>query len=1103
MKKILFALLMGVAIHSVSTAQEWVDLMLDEETNFYQVQEAFNEEWEGKEQIRGRGYKQYKRWEYFMEPRVYPSGERPGGKAIVDALKEVSKMPDKKSTEPWTPLGPTSWTGFGWNPGLGRINATAVDPQDEERMYVATPAGGLWKSEDDGETWVCLTDTLVALGASGIAIHPENSDIIYLATGDGNGADTYSFGVMKSVDGGMSWESTGLAFEIADQIRCTDLMMDPDNSDKLYLTTSQGLYITENAGATWTPAAGGFIRDVEIHPTNSDIIYLSGTSFYRSINGGDSFTTIFDGLPTPSAVNRMEIAVTPADPDLVYLLAGDANDSGFEGFYRSEDEGLTFELMSDSPNILGYSETGNSDGGQSWYDLAIAASPNDADRVFIGGINVWETENGGASWNIKSHWVYPSNIGYTHADIHSLDFYGDVLYCGSDGGVFRSGNNGNSWTDLSNGLQISQFYRIAVSVQDPDLILAGSQDNGTNLFSEENGYVHLLGGDGNGAAIDYTNDDIMYAAYPGGAYQRSLNGGLSFESLTGEIPESGAWVTPFEIHPDDPDILFAAYENVWKFENGSWSAISSFSGNTTLRAMRVAPSDPDVIYTSTFSNLYRTGNGGESWDFISTGLPDLFITSIEVDPQNPDRVWVAFSGYESGDKIYHSEDGGESWDNVSGNLPNVPVNCLHYLNGSNDGLYAGSDVGVFYNDGELEDWSPFNEGLPNVIVNQMIFHYNTQQIIFASFGRGVWSNEFFDSENLSPLADFSSSDPSICTNGTVTFSNQSINVTSGVEWTFEGGNPETSTELNPTVSYQISGEFPVKLKAFNGELVDSLTVEAYVNVLEATPAPYSEDFEELSEDLEGWEVSGPSNVPGWILSEEVGFQSSQCAYIENYQTPANGQFRMITGLLDLTQLDTAIMNMRVAYAQKLDSDYEALRVFMSSDCGETWSLKKVFNSSNALPSAEPTNSYFIPEDGGEWNYLVVDNIDPEERTENVRFRFAFYSNGGNNIYIDDINLNAEDVLVTVEPFSLSGSLVVFPNPTEGRVNLDLELTNPETVELMLMDLRGRMLLRDGPISLNEGINHLKLSLEGMSEGTYLLEVAGQSGVVHQKIILSD
>lgn len=1103
MKKLLF-LVAFISTAFILNAQPWVNLMIDDDVNFYEVQEAFEEEWEDDAYIRGRGYKQYKRWEYFMEPRVYPSGDRINGARFMEALKAKNKMKgsEAKTDQPWTPVGPTSWTGFGWNPGLGRVNATYVDPNNVERIYVATPAGGLWKSEDNGTSWTSLTDDLVAIGASAIAVHPENSDIIYLATGDGNGADTYSFGVIKSSDGGNSWEATNLGFEIEEAIRCTDLVMDLENPEKLYVTSSQGLFVTEDGGQTWAQPISAFLRDVAIHPGNSEIVYTTGTRFYKSEDGGQNFNQITDGLPFSDEVNRLEMAVTEANDQLVYLLAGDATNSGFQGFYRSTDEGDSFNLMSNSPNLMGYSQTGDSEGGQSWYDLAIAASPTDEDRVYVGGINVWETTNGGSSWNIKSHWYYPPDIGYTHADIHSLDFFGNTLYCGSDGGVFRSSDNGNNWEDISEGLQISQYYRIAVSVTDPDKILAAAQDNGTNLFSSDVGYEHLLGGDGNGAAIDYTNDDILYSSYPGGAYQRSTNGGQSFESITDGISESGAWVTPFEIHPNDPTILFAAYENVWKYEDDQWSVISDISTGTTLRAMRVAPSDPDVILASTFELLFRTEDGGNTWDEISNGLPNLFITSIEVDPQDNDRIWVGFSGYDDGNKIFYSENGGSTWENITDNLPNVPVNCLHYLQGSNDGIYAGTDVGVFYIDNELENWSPFNEGLPNVIVNQMVFHYGTQQIFLASYGRGVWKNGFFNSENLAPIPNFSAESTSICPGSNIVFENLSLNATSGVEWTFNGGTPETSTESTPTVTYTESGSYSVKIKAFNGEITDSLEITDYIQVLNSESAPYKEDFEEQTDELVDWAISEPIQDVQWEFNPDVGYLSSNSIFLENYNTFSNNQFSFTSQVIDLSQLDTAFISLRAAFARKLDPEYEALRVFINTDCSDEWDFKKVFPASSTLPSVEPTDAYFIPESEADWNYLLVNNIDPEERTETFRFRLIFYGNNGNNIYIDDINLSEENLLNTKNSALFKGDVSVFPNPTSGRVNIALNLKNAETVSLQLMGTDGKLLLQEGPHRLNAGLQNLDLSMGTMAPGSYILEVIGESGVAHRKIILS-
>jgi len=565
MKKILLSTVL-LAFSSFLFAQEWVNKIMDPNVNFYEVQEAFNDHWGDKGYERGKGWKQYKRWEYNAATRTYPTGERNNSKTYFDAWKLVQKMNknEAKSTSAWQPVGPTSWASQGWNPGFGLVHAIVEDPNDANTIYVVTPSGGHWKSKNSVNDWTPLTDNLPAIGASGLAIVPNNSSILYLATGDGNSSDTYSFGVMKSLDGGLSWETTSLIHNIADGVRCTDILMDPTNSQKLWVSTNSGLSLTTDGGASWSQTLSDNIRDIEIKPGDPGVVYCAGTKFYKSTDGGLNFTQILDGTPSSTAVNRLALTVSADDPDVVYILAGSNEDSGFYGLYRSSDSGESFELRSDSPNILTYSDTGDQEGGQSWYDLAIAASPDDANEIYVGGINVWRSNDGGTNWTILSHWVHPSSIGYTHADIHSLETYGDKVYCGSDGGIFISTNNGNLWTDISEGLQISQFYRIAVSTTNPDLILTASQDNGTNLFSSPDDYNHLLGGDGNMALIDYTNDQIMYSAYPGGEFQRSTDGGMSFSDFSNGIEETGAWVTPLEIHPTNHNILCAAIENVWK-----------------------------------------------------------------------------------------------------------------------------------------------------------------------------------------------------------------------------------------------------------------------------------------------------------------------------------------------------------------------------------------------------------------------------------------------------------------------------------------------------------------------------------------------------------
>lgn len=1107
MKKAILLFLLSILSTSLF-AQEWINKMLDQNANLYEVQDAFYSHWQDKGYERGKGYKQFKRWEYAMEPRLYPSGNRINSKIYVQAWDKIQKMKPTlaKTNSEWQPVGPTSWISQGWNPGLGRINAITQDPNDVNTLYVCTPAGGLWKSTDLGDNWTSLTDHLPAIGASGLAIDPTNSNVLYLATGDGDGSDTYSFGVLKSIDGGETWETTSLIYEFSQEVRCSDILLDPTDPNKIWVATNLGLLTSTDAGNSWVETIHGSIRDIEVKPNDPNIVYAAGRNFYRSADGGMSFSQITEGVPPNPNVNRLAIAITAANPDLVYMIAGSNEDSGFYGFYRSDDSGQSFELRSDSPNILTYSEIGDGVGGQSWYDLAITASSTDENDVFIGGVNVWKTGNGGLSWEIISHWVYPSNIGYTHADIHVLEAYGNKLYCGSDGGIFSSNDDGSSWEDRSAGLQISQFYRLAVSTTNPDIILTAAQDNGTNIFNGTE-YSHLLGGDGNAALIDYSNDQIMYSAYPGGEIQKSTNGGQSFDDFNQGIDESGSWVTPFKISPTNHNVLFAAFENVWrKSGNADWQRISNFSISGTLQALCIAPSDADVIYTAKYGTIFKTTDGGENWSNISNGLPNLTITGIEIHPENPAELWVTMSGYNANSKVFHSTDSGDNWENLTLNLPNIPVNCVSYQLGSSDGIYIGTDAGVFYKDNTYTNWNPYNDGLPNVIVNQIVFQYQTSKILLATFGRGVWENNFFDAEGVLPIAKFSENRTLICEGGSIDYSNLSLNTSDSLVWTFDGGNPAQSTENNPAVTYSVAGTYSTKLWVANTNGNDSLIQENLINVLANTGStiPVIENFEAGStlDDL-SWYVDNDDNGTGWSLNQNTGYQSAHSAWINNYTAPPQSENSLLSRTFDLSQADTAIITMRVAYAKRSESSTELMKVLVSTNCGATWIFKKTFSSSSALPSADPTDIPFVPADSTEWRLLTIDNILPEERTSNFRMKLLFRSNSGNNIYVDNINIIDHPMIVATrdisEPFA---NVQIFPNPAKAtNTELKINLINRTKVKIGMYDATGKLIRSIYSGMMPEGENTITVPLTNVASGVYTINIASDQNSVSSSLIV--
>ena len=851
-------------------AQQWVDLMMDPDVNVHQVQDAFEQYWGDKTYEKGKGWKQFKRWEWFMEPRTYPSGERFDLAAYARAWKEVGRMERAQGAKSatWTPLGPTTWQTISYNPGNGRVNCVAVDPQVPTTIYVGTPSGGLWRSTDDGSTWSPLFTELPSLGVSGIAIDPNDTDVIYVASGDGDGADTYSLGVLKSTDGGASWQTTGLDWDLTQARTTRALLMHPTDPQTLFCATSNGLWKTVNGGADWTQVAEGGFRDIAFKPGDPSIVYATTDQFHRSTDGGSSFTLITSGLPADDLVNRMALAVSPDDPGVVYVLAGREDDSGFRGLYRSTNSGLQFNLRSNSPNLFGYQENGADNGGQSWYDMALAADPGDAQVVYVGGINVWKSTNGGSDWTIKSHWVYPSQWGYTHADIHCLEVFNGQVLCGSDGGIHRSFNGANDWFDLSAGLDIMQFYRFGGSEVMPSRVIGGAQDNGTNLL--DNGvWTHVFGADGMEAAVDPVDPDIVYGSFQNGGILRSFDAGQNFSNIGNGIPEDGPWVTPYVIDHTDPQVLFAGFENLWKSTDrgDNWTAISNWSP-APVRYIALAPSNSDHIYVSRTDFVRHSSTGGIPWTDISGGLPDLAVTSLAVHPLDPEVVYCTLSGFAANEKVYVSSDAGQTWTNISANLPNVPMNSIVFQPGSAGGVYVGSDMGVFYTDSTLSNWQPFGQGLPNVVVTELEINQTAGKLRAATYGRGLWESDLYAPSGLPPQALFVHGSAAICAGDAIVFNDASLEAAPGWDWQFPGGDPAVSSDPSPTVLYASPGTYSVSLTMSNPFGSDTHTAPVIVTVLphEMQVAVVVDDYPEettwtITSDLDGSVVAsgGPYN----------------------------------------------------------------------------------------------------------------------------------------------------------------------------------------------------------------------------------------------------
>ncbi|MFC2107223.1 PKD domain-containing protein [Bacteroidota bacterium] len=865
-----------IFISWISFSQEWInslpqDKLQDGTLTFFEIQNAFNEYWEpydvkngyyilDGEEVKAPYWKQFRRWEWYWEPRVNPvTGEFPDMK-VYDHYYQ-SQADNRSLAGNWISSGPNISTG-GYA-GLGRLNCVSFVPGSPQEYYAGAASGGIWKTFDDGVNWTVLNDTVPVIGVSDIlVVDPVTGpDILYIATGDRDRGslwslggqqsnDNNSIGVLKSIDGGASWQTTGLSFPVSSKVRLNRLLMVPNSAYQIiYAATTQGLYKTLNAGVSWSLLTTTAFIDLEFHPTNATTLYGSTqgnpTSIYLSVDAGNTWNFI-----TSNTGARTELATSPNIPNYVYALVA-ATNGGLQGVYQSIDNGATYNMVfnGSSSNLLGWSCSGGGTGGQGSYDLCIAADPNNANVVYIGGVNTWKSSDGGTTFNIVNHWTGcgpPSNAQNVHADKHFLAFQNNTstLFECNDGGLYKTSDGGVNWSHLSSGMAISQIYRMGIGQTNPDEIIIGLQDNGSKAKLNGN-WTDIIGGDGFECIIDYTDENIQYGTLYYGDIYKTTNYWTSSTQITTSLPGSGWWCTPYLMDPVNSQTLYVGYSDVWKTTDGgsSWNQISLQGSTTDFRSMAISASNTNYIYAATLDDIYRTINGGgatQAWSNITSNLPvsSSNITYVSVKSDAPDHIWVSMGGYNT-HGVYESTNGGSSWSNISAGLPQMPVMCViqntQYTAGIE--LYAATDIGV-YAKRDGANWFLFSSGLPNVVVTELEIYYYAgnpanSKLYAATFGRGVWESNLY-SPWSQPTADFSGTPTSGIIPLVVQFTDLSIDSVNTWSWDFGDGN--ASTDQNPLYTYNTPGTYTVTLTVSGPGGSDSEAKTDYIIVSYPAPA---------------------------------------------------------------------------------------------------------------------------------------------------------------------------------------------------------------------------------------------------------------------------
>lgn len=728
------ALLLAVLLPALSYAQRWADPGGD-----FATRKAAFEAWYKAQPNPSaiKGWKSMAREMWFNEARTPRDGSDPaaGARATAAHMAEqlaVGQYAPNKTDDGgnWSRLGPAAGPGT----GAGRINCLAMDPFNSSHLYVGTPDGGIWETWNGGTTsWTPKSDFLGAIGVSSIAIDPSATSTLYIATGDadqdgaGITSDSRSIGVLKSTNGGSTWNTTGLNWVVQSPTKISKIIVDRAATANVLAATGAGIQRSTNGGTSWTVVQAGNFRDMFQDMAYANIWYAATPSgLYKSTTSGATWFATGAGLPTTGI--RIAIAGSWADPN--YIYAHVVNSSGQTlGLYRSTNAGANFTLRS-SANLALWS------GG---YNLVLAMSMVDREKIYTGGVEVYKSTDGGLTWGPR--------INYYGLDHHAIRLYGaSGLWLANDHGLYYSSNEGSSWTTCNAQLQNFQHYRLGVAQNANHIVATGLQDNGGHYYFSGN-WNYVPAGDGTGAAVDYFNSGTAYISdYE--KISRTTNYGSTWTPFINAsvAGEPYFWVLPVKTAPNTAGYVYFGYTNLYLSTNSgsSWSAISAWpnTGETgKIVNFAVSPVTTKYIYVVKKDQIYRTTTSGYSWTDVTAGTNNgvYMYNNVFASQSDPSTAWVLVSGYDAAHKVYRTTNAGATWTNISAGLPNISMNAGVHIPGTTGDIFVAADDGVYYYKASTGTWSPYRINLPRAICTDIAINQTINTLYVTTFGRGVWT----------------------------------------------------------------------------------------------------------------------------------------------------------------------------------------------------------------------------------------------------------------------------------------------------------------------------------------------------------------------------
>ena len=615
------------------------------------------------------------------------------------------------------------------------IGDIALDPNNSMVLYAGTGeanassysflGNGIWKSVDGGDNWE--HSGLESSGYIGrIIVDYNNSDRVFVAACGTLFSSNSQRGVYRTINGGAAWEQV---LFLTDSTAAVDLVQHPTDPNILYAAMwerTRGLNYRKSGGET--------------------------SGIWKTYDGGDTWNELENGLPFGENVGRIGIDISVSNPNILYAfydqhISAD-QDYSFLGIYKTTNSGDSWYQTNDNSIRDMSSRFG-------WYFGQVRIDPENPDRVYALGVDLVRTENGGNNWEAIAGYWNSNDIHVDHHAMIIDPVTGRILE-GNDGGMYISNDYGDSWQHINN-IPLTQFYAIEVDYQLPYRIYGGTQDNNTirTLTGLVSDWAPILGGDGFYTLVDPENSDIIYAEYQWGNLFKSTDGGFSMNNISDVWNDDRTnWSSPVVMDKNNTSTLYFGTYRVWKTENGgnNWLPISSDltdgddgSSYHTITTLALSEHNDQMVLAGTDDgHVHITTNGGANWQDVSDLLPKRWITRVAFDPFDEEKIYATLSGFrwdESISHVYMSDDLGNSWESISSNLPELPINCIVLDPEKEGNIYIGTDSGIFYSSNGGSNWEGWSHNMPRVPVTDLKIHNPTRKLIAGTYGLSAFSLE--------------------------------------------------------------------------------------------------------------------------------------------------------------------------------------------------------------------------------------------------------------------------------------------------------------------------------------------------------------------------